>query len=68
MEIAFRSTSYHISSELSASMHAAESGEGRLRIKENTLAFDTYPTLSGSACVPRMGSVRRSIMLARYSS
>ena len=34
---------------------SAESEEGRLRIKENTLPFDTYPTLSGSARVPRVG-------------
>jgi hypothetical protein len=33
----------------------AESEEGRLRIKENTLPFDTYPTLSGTTRVPRMG-------------
>ena len=34
---------------------SAESEEGRLRIKENTLPFDTYPTQSGTARVPRMG-------------
>jgi hypothetical protein len=33
----------------------AESEEGRLLIKENTLPSDTYPTLSGSARVPRVG-------------
>src|SRR6266480_5880027 len=33
----------------------AESEEGRLRIKENTLSSGTYSTLSGSARVPRMG-------------
>jgi len=33
----------------------AESEEGRLRIKENILPFDTYPTLSGTARVPRVG-------------
>ena len=33
----------------------AESEEGRLLIKENTLSFDTYPTLSGTARVPRVG-------------
>ena len=33
----------------------AESEEGRLRIKENTLLFDTYPTQSGTARVPRVG-------------
>ena len=31
----------------------AESEEGRLRIKENALPLDTYPTLSGTARVPR---------------
>jgi hypothetical protein len=34
---------------------SAESEEGRLRIKENTLPFDTYPTQRGAARVPRMG-------------
>ncbi len=34
---------------------SAESQEGRLRIKENTLPFDTYPTQSGIARVPRVG-------------
>ena len=34
---------------------SAESEEGRLRIKENTLPFDTYPTLSGTARVSRVG-------------
>ena len=33
----------------------AESGEGRLRIKENTFSLDTYPTPSGTARVPRVG-------------
>src|SRR5712692_6261385 len=33
----------------------AESEEGRLGIKENTLPSGTYPTLSGSARVPRVG-------------
>jgi hypothetical protein len=33
----------------------AESEEGRLLIKENTLPSDSYPTLSGSARVPRVG-------------
>src|ERR1022692_3271151 len=33
----------------------AESEEGRLRIEENTLPFDTYPTQSGTARVPRVG-------------
>jgi hypothetical protein len=34
---------------------SAESEEGRLWLKENTFPFDTYPTPSGTARVPRMG-------------
>jgi hypothetical protein len=34
---------------------SAESEEGRLLIKENTLPSRTYPTQSGSARVPRGG-------------
>jgi hypothetical protein len=34
---------------------SAESEEGRLRIKENTLPLDTYPTQRGAARVPRVG-------------
>src|SRR6516164_3292287 len=34
---------------------SAEDEEGRLRIKENTFPFDTHPTLSGIARVPRVG-------------
>ena len=34
---------------------SAESEEGRLRLKENTFPFDTYPTQSGTARVPRVG-------------
>ena len=33
----------------------AESEEGRLRLKENILSLDTYPTQSGSARVSRVG-------------
>jgi len=33
----------------------AESEEGRLLIKENTLPSGTYPTLSGTARDPRVG-------------
>jgi len=33
----------------------AESEEGRLLIKENTVPSGTYPTQSGSARVPRVG-------------
>ena len=34
---------------------SAEREEGRLWLKENTFPFDTYPTQSGTARVPRMG-------------
>ena len=34
---------------------SAESEEGRLRIEANTCPFDTYPTPSGTARVPRVG-------------
>jgi hypothetical protein len=34
---------------------SAESEEGRLRLKENTVPFDTYPTQRGTARVPRVG-------------
>src|SRR5262249_24234649 len=34
---------------------SAESEEGRLRLKENIFLFDTYPTPSGTARVPRVG-------------
>jgi len=33
----------------------AEIEEGRLSIKENTFSLDTYPTLSGTVRVPRVG-------------
>jgi hypothetical protein len=33
---------------------SAESEEGRLRLKENALSFDTYPTPSGTARVPQV--------------
>ena len=34
---------------------SAESEEGRLRLKENTFPFDTYPTQCGTVRVPRVG-------------
>ena len=34
---------------------SAETEEGRLRLKENTLPFDTYPTQCGTARAPRVG-------------
>ena len=37
---------------------SAESEEGRLRLKENTFPFDTYPTQRGTARVPRVGRCR----------
>jgi len=46
----------------------AESEEGRLRIKENTLPFDTYPTQSGTARVPRVGECAASCTLGCHSS
>jgi hypothetical protein len=33
---------------------SAESEEGRLRLKENALSSDTYPTQSGTARVPQV--------------
>jgi len=47
---------------------SAESEEGRLLIKENTLPSSTHPTQSGTARVPRVGSVRTNSMFGRYSS
>src|SRR6202051_1295927 len=47
---------------------SAESEEGRLRLKENTFPFDTYPTQRGTARVPRWASVRTSDVFGRYSS
>ena len=34
---------------------SAESEEGRLRLKENALSSDTYPTQRGTVRVPRVG-------------
>src|SRR5499425_1399019 len=46
---------------------SAESEEGRLRLKENTFPFDTYPTPSGTARVPRAGECAGHAMrLAAY--
>jgi hypothetical protein len=39
---------------------SAESAEGRLRLKENTLSPDTYPTQSGIARVLRVGKCVRT--------
>src|SRR5262249_36644018 len=43
---------------------SAESAEGRLRLKENTLSPDTYPTQSGTARVSRVGERAVSLCLA----
>ena len=43
---------------------SAESGEGRLRLKENTFPFDTYPTQRGTARVPRVGECADKLRLA----
>ena len=39
---------------------SAESAEGRLRLKENALSPDTYPTQSGIARVLRVGKCVRT--------
>jgi hypothetical protein len=46
----------------------AESEEGRPLIKENTLPFDTYPTQSGIARVPRVGGCADKLYACRHSS
>src|SRR5215472_17134404 len=43
---------------------SAESEEGRLRLKENILSLDTYPTQCGSARVPRVEECAANILLA----
>ena len=43
---------------------SAESEEGRLRLKENTFPFDTYPTQRGTARVPRVGECADKLCLA----
>ena len=47
---------------------SAESEEGRLRIKENTLSSGTHPTQSGTERVHGWAGVRTSRMLGRDSS
>ena len=42
--------------------------EGRLRLKENTFPFDTYPTQCGTARVPGMGECAARIRFGRNSS
>src|SRR5215470_10234159 len=43
---------------------SAESAEGRLRLKENALSSDTYPTLSGTARVLRVDECADSLCMA----
>src|SRR5215472_13875787 len=43
---------------------SAESEEGRLRLKENILLLDTYPTQCGTARVPRVEECAANILLA----
>jgi hypothetical protein len=45
---------------------SAESEEGRLRLKENTFPFDTYPTPSGTARVPRVGECAAQRPFGRF--
>ena len=46
---------------------SAESAEGRLRLKENTFPFDTYPTQRGTARVPRVGEcAEKPFRFSRY--
>ncbi len=45
---------------------SAESEEGRLRLKENILSLDTYPTPSGTARVPRVEECAENIQLAAF--
>ena len=47
---------------------SAEMEEGRLRLKENTFPFDTYPTQRGTARVPRWASVRTIDKFGRHFS
>ena len=45
----------------------AESEEGRLRLKENTFPFDTYPTQRGTARAPRVGEcAEKPFRFSRY--
>ena len=45
---------------------SAESAEGRLRLKENALSLDTYPTQSGTARVLRVGECADRMLAAIY--
>ena len=45
---------------------SAESGEGRLRLKENALSPDTYPTQSGTARVLRVDECADRLCLAAF--
>src|SRR5215469_13253671 len=46
---------------------SAEIEEGRLRLKENTFPFDTYPTQRGTARVPWAGECADKQLVGRYS-
>ena len=45
---------------------SAESAEGRLRLKENALPPDTYPTQSGIVRVLRVGECADGLRLAAF--
>ena len=45
---------------------SAESEEGRLRLKENTVSFDTYPTQCGIARVPRVSECADNDIFGRF--
>src|SRR5215469_16109417 len=45
---------------------SAESAEGRLRLKENALSPDTYPTQRGTARVSRVGECAGRLCLAAF--
>jgi len=47
-------------------MTLTESEEGRLRLKENILSLDTYPTQSGTARVPQVEECAENIQLAAF--
>jgi hypothetical protein len=45
---------------------SAENEEGRLRLKENILSLNTYPTQCGIARVPRVNECAENIQLAAF--
>ena len=48
------------------SILSAESEEGRLRLKENILSLDTYPTQCGTARVPQVGECADNMQLTVF--